>query len=75
MYRAVVNGKKTVRHADALADLVSAANDQQRMIAVSEVALDEQRNRTVQRWRKDVVEVLAVVEAGLDFEEVLVGWG
>lgn len=65
--RAVLNGKLDLAEAEALGDLIDAETQAQRRQALRH--LDGVLGRSVDRWREEVVDALALIEADLDFSD------
>lgn len=65
--RAVVNGKMDLTAAEGLADLIAAETEAQRAQAQRQMA--GELGVRFEAWRQDVLELLAHVEAALDFPD------
>ncbi len=65
--RAFENGKLDLSQAEAVADLVDAETDAQRRQALAQ--LDGELTRRHATWRAGLIEVLAVLEAAVDFPD------
>jgi tRNA modification GTPase len=65
--RAYLNGKMDLTQAEAVAQIVSSANVIQ--LAAAEKLLHGRFSETIGRVRAEVLEVLSLIEAGLDFTE------
>lgn len=65
--RAYLNGKMDLTQAEAVAQIVSSANSLQ--IAAAEKLLHGRFSETIARVRGEILEVLSLIEAGLDFSE------
>jgi tRNA modification GTPase len=65
--RAFENGKLDLTEAEGLADLIAAETEAQRRQAVA--AMEGMAGRLYEGWRSRLVQVLAHVEAGLDFSD------
>jgi len=65
--RAFENGKLDLSQAEAVADLVDAETESQRRQALAQ--LDGALSRRHATWREGLVEVLAVLEAAVDFPD------
>lgn len=74
MYRAVLNGKKTVHDAENLHSLITASSEFERRIAASQIESENKRMTILREWRNQVIDILATIEIGLDFEDVMVDW-
>lgn len=65
--RALANGRLDLTQVEALADLLQAETESQRLLA--QRALDGAVTRKVDGWRDDLVHALALVEATIDFAD------
>lgn len=65
--RAVENGRFDLTRAEALADLIAADTSAQRRQAV--MGLQGELERRSIRWRNDIVDIAALVEAEIDFPD------
>ena len=65
--RAFANGKMDLLEAEGLADLIGARSEQQRRQALFHSG--GQASAAFAEWRRQVVEILARLEAGIDFVE------
>jgi tRNA modification GTPase len=65
--RAFLNGKIDLTAAEGLADLIDAETDAQRRQALAQAG--GAFARLCERWRKDLLEALALVEAVIDFSD------
>ena len=65
--RAFLNGKIDLTQAEAVAEIVSAANTTQ--LAAAEHLLNGRFADTISNLRKEIIELLGLLEAGLDFSE------
>ena len=65
--RAYLNGKMDLTQAEAVAEIVSAANTTQ--LAAAEQLLKGRFSDTITALRQEILELLALLEAGLDFSE------
>ncbi len=69
--RAVLNGKIDLTRAEAIADLVDAETEAQRRQAKAQ--LDGGLERRVEGWRGELVDLLAWLEASIDFSDDGIG--
>jgi tRNA modification GTPase len=65
--RAFLNGRMDLSQAEAVIDLINAHSDGARRIAVQQ--LDGHLHRLVQRYREELLDMLALVESAIDFPE------
>ena len=65
--RAFLNGKMDLTQAEAVAEIVSAANTGQ--LAAAEQLLRGRFSDTISKLREQIIELLGLLEAGLDFSE------
>lgn len=65
--RAYLNGKMDLTQAEAVAQIVTSANRGQ--LAAAEKLLHGRFSETISRVRTEILEVLGLIEAGLDFTE------
>lgn len=65
--RAFLNGKMDLAQAEAVADLIAAHSETARRLALDQ--LRGELSREIGRWHQDLVDLLAHLEAGLDFTE------
>lgn len=65
--RAVLNGKLDLSHAEGLGDLVSAETEAQRRQAMHQY--QGALSKKVEVWREQLIEVMALIEANLDFSD------
>lgn len=65
--RAFANGKLDLAQAEAVADLVDAETEAQRRQAVDQ--LDGALGRLYEGWRRQIVDLLALLEAEIDFPD------
>jgi tRNA modification GTPase len=65
--RAFANGRIDLAQAEGLADLLSAETELQRRSAISMAG--GEFSRTVEDWRRRVLELAALIEAALDFSD------
>jgi tRNA modification GTPase len=65
--RAFLNGKMDLTQAEAVAEIVSAANVTQ--LAAAEQLLKGRFSDSISKLREQVIELLGLLEAGLDFSE------
>jgi tRNA modification GTPase len=65
--RAFENGKLDLTEAEGLDDLIHADTDRQRRQALRQ--LQGLLGHRVQTWRKQIIEAMALVEAGIDFSD------
>ncbi len=65
--RAFANGKLDLTQAEGLADLIDAETEVQRRQAVNQA--DGALHRLYERWRQDIIQCLALQEAGIDFSD------
>jgi tRNA modification GTPase len=65
--RAFQNGKLDLAQAEAVADLVDAETEAQRRQALDQ--LDGALSRRYEAWRSEIVELLALLEAEIDFPD------
>ncbi len=65
--RAFANGKLDLTQAEGLADLIDAETEAQRRQAVNQA--DGALQRLYERWRQDIIQCLALQEAGIDFSD------
>ncbi len=65
--RAYLNGKMDLTQAEAVAQIVSSANSVQ--LAAAEKLLHGRFSETIRRVRGDILDLLGLIEAGLDFTE------
>jgi len=65
--RALLNGRMTLDQVEGLADLIDAETEAQRRQALR--SLEGETGQAVGRWREDVVSVMALMEAAIDFSD------
>jgi len=65
--RAYLNGKMDLTQAEAVAEIVSAANTTQ--LAAAEQLLKGRFSDTIAKLREHILDLMALLEAGLDFSE------
>ena len=65
--RAFLNGKMDLTQAEAVAEIVTAANTAQ--LAAAEQLLKGRFSDTIAKLRNQIIELLGLLEAGLDFSE------
>lgn len=65
--RAFINGRMDLTEAEGLADLLAAETDQQRRQALRQ--LEGELGSAVSRWRNELLDLLALSEAQLDFAD------
>lgn len=65
--RAFVNGKMDLASSESLADLIEAATEEQRRLAVGSTAGEQAK--LYGEWRRQIGEMRALLEAELDFSE------
>jgi tRNA modification GTPase len=65
--RAYLNGKLDLAQAEAVAEVISAANRTQ--LAAAEKLLEGRLTTEVARIRAEILELMSLIEAGLDFSE------
>ena len=65
--RAYVNGKMSLVEAEALSDLIGAETDAQRRFAL--LNADGHHARQYKRWKDDLLDIRAYVEADIDFSD------
>lgn len=65
--RALMHGRISLSEAEGLADLLTAETDAQHRQAMKQ--LEGRVERLCRSWREDLVGVLALIEAGLDFSD------
>ncbi|PWE31797.1 tRNA uridine-5-carboxymethylaminomethyl(34) synthesis GTPase MnmE [Pararhodobacter marinus] len=65
--RAFLNGRMDLTEVEALADLIDAETDAQRRQALD--VMDGSARAMVERWREDLLQSLAMMEAALDFAD------
>ncbi|MEN8128029.1 MAG: tRNA uridine-5-carboxymethylaminomethyl(34) synthesis GTPase MnmE [Planctomycetota bacterium] len=65
--RAFLNGKMDLTQAEAVAEIVSAANTTQ--LAAAEQLLKGRFSDSISKLREQIIELLGLLEAGLDFSE------
>lgn len=65
--RAFLAGRMDLTEVEALADLIDAETEAQRRQALA--VLDGSAGKVVARWREDLLEALAMLEASLDFAD------
>lgn len=65
--RAVLNGKIDLTAAEGLLDLINADTEGQRKVALRH--LKGQLGARVETWRRQILDAMALVEAGIDFSD------
>ncbi|MDD9912642.1 MAG: tRNA uridine-5-carboxymethylaminomethyl(34) synthesis GTPase MnmE [Alphaproteobacteria bacterium] len=65
--RAVLNGKMDLTEAEGLADLIAAETEEQRKQALRQ--LDGALGEQFEKWRQQIMALVAQVEAGIDFPD------
>jgi tRNA modification GTPase len=65
--RAFLNGKLDLAQVEAVADLIDAQTEAQRRQALR--GLDGESSRLYEKWRGELVQILAYAEAAIDFSE------
>lgn len=65
--RAYLNGKMDLTQAEAVAEIVAAANSTQ--LAAAEQLLKGRFSETISKLRQEMIDLLGLLEAGLDFSE------
>jgi len=65
--RAFLNGRMDLAQVEGLADLIDAETEAQRRQAV--LQLEGRLGETTERWREEILQVLAFLEASLDFSD------
>jgi len=65
--RALINGKLDLPSVEALGDLINAETDQQRRLAIRQMS--GELSNVVQHWRSELISLLVLVEAELDFSD------
>lgn len=70
--RAVTNGKMSLMQAESLPDLIKSSTDNQRRLALN--GLDGSTRKKYDQWTRELVKILAHLEASIDFgEDELIG--
>jgi tRNA modification GTPase len=65
--RAVFNGKLDLVQAEGLADLIDAETIQQHELALKQ--LEGEMSKTYERWRQQLIKIMSLIEAHIDFPE------
>ena len=65
--RALLNGRMSLDEVEGLADLIDAETDAQRRQALR--SLEGETGKAVRRWRADLVQAMAFMEAAIDFSD------
>ncbi|MBZ6077014.1 tRNA uridine-5-carboxymethylaminomethyl(34) synthesis GTPase MnmE [Microvirga puerhi] len=65
--RAFLNGRMDLSRVEGLADLIDAETEAQRRQALSQ--LEGRLGQTTERWREEILQALALLEASLDFSD------
>ena len=65
--RAIINGKTDLVQAEAVNDLINSQTETQRELAISQY--DKGLSIPVNRWRKVIINCMALIEANIDFSD------
>jgi tRNA modification GTPase len=65
--RAVFNGKLDLLQAEGLADLIDAETIQQQELALKQ--LEGEMSKTYEHWRQQLIKIMSLMEAHIDFPE------
>ena len=72
MYRAVLNGKRSVNDAENIHALITSATEYGRRLAASGIENEDQVQAVIKEWRIELIDIISSVEMGLDFEDTFV---